>query len=155
MTYTMHDRPTDSGLADRATGNGALADRTTADLVKLAAEQVARLVRDELKLAQTELAAKGKRAGMGIGMFGAAGIVALYGVAALVAAAIIGLAAILPAWLSALLVGAVLLAAGAVLALVGRGQVKRATPPAPSEAVRSVKADLDTITDAVRERGHR
>jgi len=145
MTYTLNDRPADSGLADRS----------TADLVKLAAEQVARLVRDELKLAQTELARKGKRAGMGIGMFGAAGIVALYGVAALLAAAIIGLAAVLPAWLSALLVGVVLLAIGAVLALVGRGQVKRATPPAPSETVRSVKADLDTITEAVKERGHR
>jgi hypothetical protein len=145
MTYTMNDRLTDSGLADRP----------TADLVKLAAEQVARLVRDELKLAQTELAAKGRRAGMGIGMFGAAGVVALYGVAALVAAAIIGLAAVLPAWLSALLVGLVLLAAGAILALVGRGQVKRATPAAPSEAVRNVKADLDTIAGAVKERSHR
>jgi VIT1/CCC1 family predicted Fe2+/Mn2+ transporter len=155
MTHTMNDRSADSELAGRAIDNDALADRTTADLVKLAAEQVARLVRDELKLAQTELAAKGKRAGMGIGMFGAAGIVALYGVAALLAAAIIGLAAVLPAWLSALLIGVVLLAVGAVLALIGRGQVKRATPPAPTEAVRSVKADLDTITGAVKERGHR
>ena len=155
MTHTMNDRPADSELAGRAIDDGALADRTTADLVKLAAEQVARLVRDELKLAQTELAAKGKRAGMGIGMFGAAGIVALYGVAALLAAAIIGLAAVLPAWLSALLIGVVLLATGAVLALIGRGQVKRATPPAPTEAVRNVKADLDTIAGAVKERGHR
>jgi hypothetical protein len=145
MTHTMNDRATDSDLADRS----------TADLVKLAAEQVARLVRDELKLAQTELAAKGKRAGMGIGMFGAAGVVALYGVGALLAALIIGLAAVLPAWLSALVVGVLLLAVGGVLALIGRGQVKRATPAAPTETVRNVKADLDTIAGAVKERGHR
>ena len=135
--------------------NDSLADRSTADLVKLAAEQISRLVRDELKLAQTELSEKGKRAGVGVGMFGAAGILALYGVAALLAAAIIGLAAALPAWLAALLVGVVLLLVGGVLALVGRGQVKRAVPPAPTEAVRNVKADLDTISEAVKDRGHR
>jgi hypothetical protein len=137
------------------TVNDSLADRSTADLVKLAAEQISRLVRDELKLAQNELAEKGKRAGVGVGMFGAAGVLALYGVAALLAAAIIGLAAALPAWLAALLVGVVLLAVGGVLALIGRGQVKRAVPPAPTEAVRNVKADLDTITDAVKDRGQR
>jgi hypothetical protein len=137
------------------TMNDSLADRSTADLVKLAAEQVSRLVRDELKLAQSELAEKGKRAGVGVGMFGVAGVVALYGVGALLAAAIIGLAAALPAWLAALIVGVVLLAAGGVLALVGRGQFKRAVPPAPTEAVRNVKADLDTITEAVKDRGHR
>ena len=137
------------------TVNDSLADRSTADLVKLAAEQISRLVRDELKLAQNELAEKGKRAGVGVGMFGAAGVLALYGVAALLAAAIIGLAAALPAWLAALLVGVVLLAVGGVLALVGRGQVKRAVPPAPTEAVRSVKADVNTITDAVKDRGQR
>jgi MFS family permease len=134
----------------------ALSDRSTSDLVKLAAEQISRLVRDELKLAQTELTAKGKRAGLGVGMFGAAGMLAVYGVGALLAAAIIGLAAALPAWLSALLIGVLLLLVAGVLALVGRGQVKRAAPPAPTEAVQSVKADLDAISGAVKDgRNHR
>jgi hypothetical protein len=134
----------------------ALSDRSTADLVKLAAEQVSTLVRDELKLAQTELTEKGKRAGVGVGMFGVAGMLAAYGLGCLLTAAIIGLAAALPAWLSALIIGVLLFAVAGVLALVGRGQVKRAVPPAPTEAVQSVKADLDTISGAVKDgRNHR
>ncbi len=128
-----------------------LTDRSTADLVKLATEQASRLVRDELKLAQAELAEKGKRAGIGVGMFGAAGIVALYGVGAFVAAAIIGLAAAVPAWLSALIIGVVLFLVAGITALLGRGQVKKAGPPAPIEAVRSTKADIDTISEAVKD----
>jgi hypothetical protein len=128
-----------------------LADRSTADLVKLAAEQVSRLVRDELRLAQTELAEKGKRAGIGFGLFGAAGFIALYGVGALLAAAIIGLAIVVPAWLAALIVGVALFLAAGLMVLVGRSQVKKAVPPAPTEAVRNVKADIDTISGAVKD----
>jgi uncharacterized membrane protein YqjE len=145
MTYTMSDRPADHELSDRS----------TAELVKLAAEQVSTLVRDELKLAQVELAAKGKRAGVGIGLFGAAGMVAMYGVGAVLAALIIGLAAVMPAWLAALLVGVVLFVIASIMGLVGRGQVKKATPPVPTGAVRSVRADIDTVAEAVRDRGHR
>jgi uncharacterized membrane protein YqjE len=129
--------------------------RSTAELVKLAAEQVSTLVRDELKLAQVELAQKGKRAGRGVGMFGGAGLVALYGVGALIAAAIIALAAVVPAWLSALLIGVALLAVAGILALLGKSQVSKAGPPVPQDAVASVRADIDTITHSVKDRGHR
>lgn len=132
-----------------------LTDRSTAELVKLASEQVSRLVRDELRLAQIELARKGKHAGIGVGLFGAAGFLALYGVAALFATAIIALALVLPAWLAALIVSVALLAIAGILMLIGRGQVKRATPPVPAEAVGSVKEDIGTVTEAVKERGHR
>jgi hypothetical protein len=132
-----------------------LTDRSTAELVKLASEQVSRLVRDELRLAQVELARKGKHAGIGVGLFGAAGFVALYGVGALIATAIIALALVLPAWLAALIVSVALLVLAGIMMLIGRGQVKRATPPMPAEAVDSVKEDIGTVTEAVKERGHR
>jgi Flp pilus assembly protein TadB len=132
-----------------------LADRSTADLVKLAAEQVSRLVRDELKLAQTELAEKGKRAGIGVGLFGTAGVVSLYGVGVLIAAAVLGLATALEPWIAALIVAVVLVLLAGLLALIGRGQVKKAVPPAPTEAVRNVKADIDTISGAVKDGRHR
>jgi MFS family permease len=132
-----------------------LSDRSTAELVKLASEQISRLVRDELRLARAELAEKGKQAGIGAGLFGGGTAVGLYGVGALLAALIIGLANVMPAWLAALLVGVVLLGIAAVLALAGRGRVRRATPPVPENAVRSAKADIDTVTEAVRERGYR
>ena len=136
--------------------SSATADhRTTAELVKLASEQLTTLVRDELKLAQVELTEKGKRAGVGVGMFGGAGVIALYGVGALLAAAIIGLAAVMPAWLSALIVAVVLFAVAGVLALLGKTQVSKAVPPVPQDAVASVKADINTISHSVKDRGQR
>jgi uncharacterized membrane protein YqjE len=138
----------DTDRTDRAS------DRSTAELVKLASEQVSRLIRDELRLAQVELAEKGKRAGIGAGLFGAAGMLSLYGMTGLLAAAVIALALVWPAWLAALAVGLALLILAGIIALVGRGQVRRATPPVPKDAMASVKADIGTVTEAVRERGH-
>ncbi|GAA3282047.1 phage holin family protein [Dactylosporangium vinaceum] len=146
MTSTLNDRPAVAPalhVADRGTAS-------TAELVKLAAEQVSTLVRDELKLAQIELTEKGKRAGLGVGMFGGAGVVALYGVGAMLAALIIGLAAVMPAWLAALIVGVALFAVAGVLALVGKRQVKQAVPAMPQETVASVKADVDTVSASIK-----
>src|SRR4051794_11005600 len=110
-----------------------LSDRSTAELVKLATEQVSRLVRDELRLAQTELAAKGKRVGLGVGLFGGAGAFAFYGLGVLLAAAVLGLAVVWPAWLAALVVGVAVFAVAGVLALAGKAQVKKGTPTTPTE----------------------
>lgn len=125
----------------------AARDSSTADLVRQAADQISRLVRDELALARAEMVRKGKRAGLGAGLLGAAGAVALFGVAALLAAVILGLAEGLPAWLSALIVAVALFAAAGVLAVVGRRQVDRGVPPLPQEAARSVKADIDEVKE--------
>jgi VIT1/CCC1 family predicted Fe2+/Mn2+ transporter len=141
-----------TGRADRASDRPT-ADRSTADLVKQASEQISRLIRDELRLAQMELAEKGKRAGIGAGLFGGAGLISLYGVAVLLAAAVIGLAEAMPAWLAALVVGLALMVLAGVLVLVARGQFRRATPAMPEQAMQSVKADIDAVTEAVKERG--
>jgi hypothetical protein len=133
----------------------AVDHRSTAELVKLAAEQLSTLVRTEMKLAQVELTQKGKRAGLGFGMYGGAGVVAHYGGAVLIAAAILGIATALPAWLAALIIGAALLVAAGLLALLGRGQMRKATPAVPQDTVASVKADIDTITHSVKDRAQR
>ena len=62
-----------------------------AELVKQLSEQTSRLARQEVELAKAELAVKGKRAGVGAGMFGGAGVFGFYALGALVAAAILGL----------------------------------------------------------------
>jgi uncharacterized membrane protein YqjE len=147
MTAMMAD-PQHDGHVD------SLSDRSTGDLVKLAAEQVSHLVRDELRLAQTELAEKGKRVGVGVGLFGGAGAFAFYGLGVLLAAAVLGLAVVWPAWLAALVVGVAVFVIAGVLALVGKSQLKKGAPPSPTEAVNSVKADIDTITVAAREGIH-
>ena len=124
-----------------------LSDRSVGDLVQRLSQQTATLVRQEMRLAQVELQEKGKRAGVGAGMFGGAGLVALYGVGAVVAAVIMLLATAIEPWISALIVGAVLLAAAGVLALLGRRQVDQATPPKPERAIESVQDDLEYVKE--------
>jgi hypothetical protein len=126
------------------------AEPSTGELVGQAAEQISRLVRDELALAKAEMTEKGKKAGVGAGLLGGGGLVALYGVAALLAAVVLGLAEAMPPWLAALIVAVVLFAVAGVLAMSGRKQVKQATPPVPEETVRSVKADIDEVKERAK-----
>jgi uncharacterized membrane protein YqjE len=123
-------------------------DRSVGELVQQLSNQTATLVRQELRLAQVELQEKGKRVGIGAGMFGGAGLVALYGVGALIAAAIIGIGTLLEPWIAAAIVGVVLLAVAGILALTGRKQVERGTPPLPEQALESAKRDVDEIKAA-------
>ncbi|MGI8659460.1 MAG: phage holin family protein [Thermoleophilaceae bacterium] len=88
---------------------------------------------------------KGKRAGRGAGLFGGAGVVALYGVGALIATLILVLATFLEAWVAALIVTAVLFAIAGVLGLTGKKQVDQATPAAPEQAIASTKKDVDEV----------
>jgi uncharacterized membrane protein YqjE len=126
----------------------AAPDSSTAELVKQLSEQVTQLARDELRLAQLEMTRKAKRAGLGIGMFGGGGLLALYGLGCLLAAAIIGLATAVTAWLAALIIGGCLLAAAGLAALLGGGQLRKATPAVPERAVGSVKADVEEIKES-------
>ncbi|TDP89954.1 phage holin family protein [Labedaea rhizosphaerae] len=125
--------------------------RSTSELVHDLTDQVSTLVRDEIQLATAELKEKGKNAGIGAGMFGAAGVVAGYGGMAAIACVVLALALVLPAWLAALIVTVALFALAGVLALVGRGRLRRGTPPVPEQAVQSVQRDIATV----KEHAHR
>jgi len=120
-------------------------DPTLGALVHDLTQQVPELIRSELRLAQVEMTEKGKRAGAGIGMFGAAGLLAFLGLATLVATAILALALALDAWLAALIVAVALLAAAGAVALLGKGQVQQATPPKPEMAIEGLKEDVATV----------
>ena len=126
--------------------NGA--DHSVGTLVKQGTEQLSHLVRQELKLAQAELTQKGKRAGVGGGLFGAAGLLAFFGIAAGITAAIAAIP--LSVWAAALIVAGGLLLLAGILALIARYEVKRAVPPVPGEAVDSVKQDLETLRERAR-----
>jgi len=117
--------------------------RSSGELVKDLSQQTSELVRQELALAKAEMTEKAKAAGVGIGLFGSAGLVAVLGLAALTAAAILGLAIVLDAWLAALIVGVIYLLVAGVQVLIGRSQVQRAPPPAPEQTVESVKEDVE------------
>ena len=117
-------------------------DPPTADLLKDLSQQVSRLVSQEVELAKAELTVKGKRAGVGAGMFGGAGLFGLFAFAALTAAIIAALDLAMATWLAALIVAVVYGAVAGVLALTGRNKVQKAMPPVPEESVESVKEDV-------------
>ena len=120
-------------------------DQPVGELVKQLSEQMSTLVRRELQLAQLELQEKGKRAGIGAGLFGGAGAIALYGLGVLIAAAVLVLATAVEPWLAALIVGVVLLAVAGIAGLMGKKQVEQAVPPAPEQAIQSTKRDVDEV----------
>ncbi|WNI16767.1 phage holin family protein [Actinacidiphila sp. ITFR-21] len=124
------------------------ADRSVGTLVKQGTEQLSQLVRQELRLAQAELTQKGKRAGVGGGLFGAAALFAFFGLAALIVTVIAAIP--LSVWLASLIVAGGLLALAGVLALLGKHEVKQAVPPVPGEAVGSMRQDVETIRERAR-----
>lgn len=121
--------------------------RSVSELVDDATTQLSRLVRDEIRLARIEMQDRTKGIATGVGLAGAAGVLAFYGGAALIAAAILALALVLPGWAAALIVGGALLVVAAVLGLLGKKNVSEATPPIPREAVEGVRADLDVVKE--------
>src|SRR3954447_14018166 len=129
-----------------------VAEQSTAELVQTASEQLSRLVRDEIALAKAELAEKGKHAGIGVGLFGGGGVLAIYGVGAGIATLALVLNIWLWAWLSALIVTVVLFVIAGILALIGKKQVTKAKPAEPPEAVAGIKADVDEVKLAVKGR---
>jgi uncharacterized membrane protein YqjE len=129
---------------------GDLRERPLGELLKQLSEQTTRLVHQELELAKAELAQKAKQAGMGAGLFGAAGVLGFLALAALTTCFILALDGVMPAWLAALIVAVVYGAVAAVLALRGRAKVKQAVPPVPTQTIDTVKEDVEWAKTQMR-----
>ena len=124
------------------TDQNELRERPTGDLLKELSDHTTVLVQQEIALAKAELAEKGKKAGIGAGMFGGAGLFGVFAFAALTTCIIAVLESPLSLWLAALIVAVVYAAVAGVLALQGRNKVKEAVPPVPEQATESVKEDV-------------
>ena len=118
---------------------------TLGALVNQLTTQIPELVRSEIRLAQAEVTEKGKRAGIGIGMFSVAGLLAFFGLATLIATAVLALALVVDGWLAALIVAVLLFAVAGIAALMGKNKVDQATPMTPERAVAGVKDDIATV----------
>jgi uncharacterized membrane protein YqjE len=129
----MQDR---NGVGDRR-------DEPVAELVKDLSREVSTLVHQEIALAKAEMAEKGKRAGLGAGMLGGAGVFALAAIGGSMATIILILATFMPDWLAALITTALYGAVAAVLALRGRDRLKETGAPIPERAKESVKEDIE------------
>jgi uncharacterized membrane protein YqjE len=142
-----------------------LRDQSTGDLVKQLASETATLVkqelefaraeasrigeavvtlaRQELDLAKAEMAEKGRKAGPGFGMIGAAGAAALLAAGALTAFLILALDGVMPNWLAALLVALAWGVVAAALYYAGKGRVEDAGPLVPEQTVETLKEDVE------------
>src|SRR6266545_5000957 len=109
-------------------GPGDLRERPLGELLKQLSEETTRLVHQELELAKAELIQKGRQAGIGAGLFGAAGAVGLLAAAALTTCFILLLD----------------------MAMRGRTRVKQAVPPVPEQTIETVKEDVQWAKNQTR-----
>jgi hypothetical protein len=116
-------------------------DASLGELVGQASKDLSTLFRKEVELAKTELSGEIAKAGKGAGMFGGAGVVALYGIGFLMLAAMFGLGAVMPLGYAALIVAGVCLLMAGVLALTGK-RTMRTLSPKPERTIRTLKEDV-------------
>lgn len=139
-----------AGPADYATGRNHtppadVEGRSVGDLLGKVTTDLSTLMRQEVELAKVEMADKGKKAGVGLGMFGGAGVAALLGLGSLTAFLILVLYQAIPAWAAALVVTVIWGAVAGVLALQGREKVKEVGAPIPEQTAESVKEDVEWL----------
>lgn len=120
-------------------------DQPLGALVHQLTQQVPELIRSEIRLAQAEVAQKGRAAGIGLGMFSVAGLLGFFALGTLVATAVLGLATVVDAWLAALVVAVALLVAAAAVGVAGRSKVSQATPAKPERALEGLREDVATV----------
>jgi hypothetical protein len=123
------------------------AEASIGELITDLSAQTSRLLRDEMRLAQKEFVESAKHAGLGAGLISVAGLLAVFGVASVVTAAIGALSLVLPLWAAALIVAVILFAAAGIAGLVSKKQLDQASPT-PEKTVANVKQDIHAVRDA-------
>ena len=145
-----NDKDGETSMTDPVTPpSTGRSDASVGELVAQLADQTTTLVRDEMQLAKVEMVASVKAAGIGAGLFSVAGLIALYGLGALIATAILALALVVDAWLAALIVTAVLFVIAAIAALIGKSQVSKVQTK-PEAAIGEARATIDDVKEARR-----
>jgi len=119
--------------------------RSLAQLVSDLPRLIVDLLKAELNHLKAEFAEKAKYAGVGIGLLAGAAFLLFFAFAALIAAAILGIAVALPAWAAALIVFGALVVIAVVLALIGIRSFKKMDGVAPSQTIDSIKEDADAL----------
>jgi len=119
-----------------------LREQPMGELFKQLSDELSTLVRQELKLAQAEMTAKGKQAGLGVGMFGGAGLAGVLALLTLTTFLVALLSEGMDVWVAALIMTVLYAAVAGVLALNGKRRISEATPPVPEQTVESVKEDV-------------
>src|SRR5215210_1921073 len=123
-------------------------ERSLGDLFSELATETSTLVRQEVALAQTELTQKATSIGKNVGFLVVGGAVGYAALLAVIAAVIIGLSNFIPAWASALIVGAVVGIVAYLLISSALAALKK-TSLTPRETVETLKEDAQWLKNQV------
>jgi hypothetical protein len=121
-------------------------ERSLGDLFSDLTRELSTLIRQETTLAKTELSEKVSSVGKDAGTIAVGGAIAYAGFLAIVAAVILVLGFVLPLWLSALIVGAVVTGIGGLLVQKGRSGLKHADLT-PHQTIETLKEDRQWMKD--------
>ncbi len=136
----------------RVNGRGERPDedeRSLPHLLRDLSRDSVHLITQEVQLFRAETEQKLTRAQRLAIVLGAGGVMAFIGVIVLVASLVLLLALVMPAWISALLVGVLMVVTGGLALIMGKNRLA-GEPLAPTETIRSVKDDVNTVREAIR-----
>lgn len=123
---------------------GDAPERSLGQLVADASHDVSTIMRSEIALAKAEITAQAKTAGKGAGMFAGAAFVGLLGLIFLFHSLARVVAIWLPVWAGYLIITGVLFLLAAILAVVGRSQMKNLQPK-PEKTIRNAQETIATL----------
>jgi uncharacterized membrane protein YqjE len=127
----------------------AQTERSFAELFQDIAANVQEIIRSEFRLAKTEVREEAAKARKSVSMLGVGVLVGLYALGFLLLAAVHALQLALPAWLAALIVGAVVAVVAATFIGIGRGRLKQ-VHPVPDKTIHTVKENVQWAKHQVR-----
>lgn len=122
--------------------------RSLGELFSELATETGTLVRKEVELAKVEMTAKAKVAGRDAALVAGGGSIAMLGVMALLAALILALGTLIPLWVAALVVGAVVSGIGGALAVTGIRAFKGISA-APRETMQTLEENKRWLKEQV------
>lgn len=103
------------------------------------------LVKAEIEQVKSEMIVKLKALGIGGALIAVAAVILLFMVGVLLTSAVLALSLVMPGWLAALLVAAVLLILAAIVGYVGYLRLKAGIPPTPEKTIASLKQDVAAV----------
>ena len=123
-------------------------ERSIGELFSELANETSTLIRQEVALAQVEITQKASTAGKNVGYLAVGGFVGYAGLLAIIAGVIMGLSYFVPAWLAAIIVGAIIAVVSYVLVSSALTALKNMDVK-PTETVESIQEDARWLKNQV------
>ena len=140
-----HGRGLETTMASGPTDRERLSEAPTSELLRSLLADIRLMLQREAELAKLEVKDRGSRLGIAGGILAGAAVVALLALGTLIAAAVLGLAIVLPPWAAALVVGTVLVVAAVVMFLVGRARMHAVGSLVPTATIETAREDVAWI----------